>query len=455
MWGTTTMTNLLPTCAGTIAFIAMISVTAVAQNITPEPIALPSSEFPVPTSQLDALIAAGNTAALRQHAWTLWSGLTANSTQSFQGQVLPIWETWLSEGQAFSPSSQLLALGSRPRNLLSLAPPAQFAHITGNAPRALALGVAAGNSILADVKMSPDAVKFIGQSHETPAKSGQTYSYASQADLARLNAAFNQHNTPVADRKIIDFPAAATDLKIVFMTVAATGLTPIPVWAGPAASKTPSQPIPSSWTTCVAVDPTNSITGQAPITCNGTQIQAQVVPLNAFFSIRIDANEAKAVNARAKLTGKAAVAEGDFHVLVAMHVTTKEIANWTWATFWWQNGQNPPNSFPGSVDGMPDATKVKGPWRNYAMCVADSTVFPVNDPKGKPVVCFNPYLETFVTDGLDSNCMTCHARARMPLRSGPYPTTYLPNGFIDLGDPSIFGGSTKLDFVWAIQNSAH
>lgn len=449
------MANLLATCARIIALVTVSSMGAAAQNIKPEPIALPSSEFPVPSSQLDALIAADNKAALRLHAWTLWSGLTANSTQSFQGQVLPIWETWLSEGDVFSSSAQLLALGSRPRNPLSLAPPAQFAHVAGNAPRALALSAAAGNSILADVKMSPDAANFIAQSHETPAKSGQSYSYASKADLARLNAAFDQHKTPIADRKIIDFPAAATDLKIVFMTVKATGLTAIPMWAGAAASTSPTQPTPDTWTTCVAVDPTNSITGQAPIACNGKQIQAQVVPLNAFFSIRIDANEAKALNASAKLTAKAAVAAGDFHVVVAMHVTTKEIANWTWATFWWQNGQNPPNSFPGSVDGMPDATKIKGPWRNYAMCVADSTVFPVTDPKGKPVVCFNPYLETGVTDGLDSNCMSCHARARLPVRSSRYPATYLPNGFIDLADPAIFGRATKLDFVWAIENSAH
>jgi hypothetical protein len=51
--------------------------------------------------------------------------------------------------------------------------------------------------------------------------------------------------------------------------------------------------------------------------------------------------------------------------------------------------------------------------------------------------------------------MSCHARARMPiLDPNVYPPTYLPNGFLDLADPAIFGGVTKLDFVWAIQNSA-
>jgi hypothetical protein len=453
------MANLLSTCASAIAFIAMTSVAAVAQNITPEPIALPPSEFPAPSSQLDALIAAGDTAALRQHAWTLWSGLTANSTQSFQGQVLPIWETWLSEQEAFSRPTGPLARSTGARELLPLAPPAQFEHGARNRARALALGRTAQNAILAGVKMSPDSANFIVQSHVTPANSGQSYSYASLSDLARLNAAFDQQNTAVVDRKIIDFPAAATDLKIVFMTVKATApLTPIPVWAGPAASTFPSGPTPDSWTNCVAVDPTNSRTGTAPIDCNGTQIQAQIVPLSAFFSIQVGAEEAAAINARSRLTGNAALAGGDFNILVAMHVTTKEIANWTWATFWWQNGQSPPNSFPGSVDGMPDATKIKGPWRNYAMCVGDSAVVPINDPKGKPVVCFNPYLETGQVDGIDSNCMSCHALARMPETFDDpaiYPATYLPNGWFDLADPTIFGGKTKTDFVWAVQNSAH
>jgi hypothetical protein len=446
------MTKVSRTCAAAIVSLTTAVSVATAQNITPEPIALPASEFPVPSSQLDAYVAAGNTVALRQHAWTLWSGLTANSTQTFQGQNLPIWATWLSQDDVFSSQARLLALGSRPRSLLSLAPPRQFAQAVPNARLRLNAGAAAGSSILADVKMSPDSANFIAQPHVTPTNSGQSYSYKSAADLARLNAAFDQKNTPVIDRKIIDFPPAATDLKLVFTTVSGTRLTPIPVWAGPGGSTSPQQPTSDTWTTCVAVDPTNSRTSPATITCNGKQIQAQVVPLNAFFSIRVDATEANAVNRRAKLTGRAAVAAGDYHVLLAMHVTTKEIANWTWATFWWQNGQSPPNKFPGSVDDMPDATKVKGAWRNYATCVGDSLVSPANDPHGKPVVCFNPYLETPLPDGIDSNCMSCHARATRPAAS--YPITYLPNGWIDLADPGIFGGKTKTDFVWAIPFAA-
>lgn len=454
-----TSRNTIAKCLSVAVPLMLPVAVATAQNISPEPIALPSSVFPAPGGQIDADAASGNVAALRQHAWMLWSGVTANSGQSFDGQVLPIWETWLSEQEAFSPTTHTLIASSRPRILLPFAPPKQFQHGAEDLARALALGATPPSErLLAFVKMSPDATNFIAQAHETPANSGQSYSYISQADLAQLNSAFDQNHTAVNDRKIIDFPPAATDLKLVFLPVKATQLTPIPFWAGPNASGNPKRPTPATWTTCVAVDPTNSLSGTTTINCNGKQVQAQIVPLNAFYSVQVNTSEASAINTLAGLSGNAAVSAGDFQVLVAMHITTKEIANWTWATFWWQNGTNPPNKFPGSVDDMPDASQVKGVWRNYAMCVGDSMVFPVNDPKGKPVVCFNPYLETAQTDGLNSNCMSCHAMARVPITAATpnvYPATYVPNGWVDPSNPAIFGGETKADFVWAIQNSAH
>jgi hypothetical protein len=432
---------------------------ALAQNIKPEPIPLPPSEFPTPSADLEALIARNDVVALRKHSWLLWSGLTADSSQSFNGRVLPIWETWLSEEEAFSLVNQLVATAAaqRPRILRPFAPPRQFQHGASTLAKTLTAGTTPKQRLLAFVKMSPESASFLAASHETPAKSGQSYSYVSASDLAQLNAAFDQSNTAVKDRKIIDFPAAGTDLKMVFLPVKPGGLSAIPLWNGAADSSDPTQPTPDSWKTCVAVDPTNSQTGTASINCNGHQVQAEIVPLKAFYSVQINATEAATINSLSKLAGAAAVQAGDFQVLVAMHVTTKEITNWTWATFWWQNGKNPPNDFPGSVADMPDASKVKAPWRNYAMCISDSMVVPATDPKGKPVVCFNPYLETNQTDGLNSNCMSCHAMARLPLAptANPYPQTYLPNGFVDLADPNIFGGATKADFVWAIPQSAH
>jgi hypothetical protein len=434
--------------------LGFVAFGAAAQTIQPEPIGLPASEFPVPSAVLDQQIAAQDTAALRLHAWTLWSGLTADSHQSFEGQTLPIWETWLSEQEAFA-GPQVAALPQR-RLLRPFARPSQDRHRAMGPNRNIALQVAVNSDksrLLAFVKLSPDAANFVAMTHETPPGSGQSISYTLTADLTRLNAFFDQHGTAVADRKIVDFPAPAIDLKIVFMTVKASGLTGIPLWAGPAQSSNPAQPTPDTWNQCVAVDPTNSRSGTAAVSCHGSSVQAEIVPLSKFYAIKIDAATATTISSLLNLTGAAALAAGDFQIVVAMHVTTKEIANWTWQTFWWQNGKNPPNNIPGSIDGMPDATKVKGPWRNYAMCIADSMVVPATDPNGKPVVCYNPFLETGQADGLNSNCMSCHARATYP--GAPYPLTYLPNGFIDPSNPQVFSGQTKTDFVWAVQDGAH
>jgi hypothetical protein len=438
-----------------IIFIFSLNVTAHAQTITPEPIALGPYEFPVPKAQLDQQIAANDTAALREHGWMLWSGVTADSTQSFQGQKLPIWETWLSEQEAFAfPSGQALAAQSR--NLRPFAIPRQFRHQTQRSGSLVALQIApsaAKNRLLAFVKLSPDSAGFVAVSHPTPGPGGPDAAYNKASDLDRLNAYFNQNATPVGDRKIVDFPARATDLKMVFMPVKADQLSAIPLWGGPQNSTNAVNPTPDTWNQCVALDPTSTKSGTVQIDCNGKTVTAPVVPLTSFYAIRVDSDAATRINATLNLSGAASLATGDFQILLAMHITTKEITNWTWQTYWWQNGQNPPGNIPGSVDGMLGPDRIKGPWRNYAMCVANSIVFPPTDPNGKSIVCYNPFLETAQADGINSNCMSCHARATW--QGAPYPETYIPNGWVDLADPTIFADQVKTDFVWAVQGAAH
>jgi hypothetical protein len=439
----------------TILLCCLSPISLHGQSIRPEPIALPASEFPTPSAVLDQLVSSNDVAALRAHAWKLWSGLTADSSQSYNGKVLPIWETWLSEQEAFSSVSSVAALGQQ-RVLRPFAIPSQLRHRARVPANGLSEQFATNSDtsrVLAFVKLNSDAAGFVAVSHPGPAGSGNPISYRSNSDLERLNDYFNSHSTPLAERKIVDFPAAATNLKIVFMPVKANGLSPVPIWAGPEKSSKPANPSTGTWTECVAVDPTNSKSGSGTVTCNGKQVQAEVVHLDRFYSVRLDAARASAVTQLLNLSGESALADGDFQVLVAMHVTTKEIANWTWQTFWWQNGKDPPNKYPGSLDNLPDSSKVKGPWRNYVMCIADSIVVPSNDRNGSPVVCFNPYLEPGLAEGISSNCMSCHARATVP--GAPYPGTYHPNGWIDPADATVFSGQTKTDFVWAIQNSAN
>ena len=158
----------------------------------------------------------------------------------------------------------------------------------------------------------------------------------------------------------------------------------------------------------------------------------------------------------------AMVRPGNIALLVAMHVTTKEITNWTWQTFWW----SPDAGDSTKAVGRP--ASVRGVWRNYLMNVAYSMVNPPNDPSGTPNISFNPYLETnlsgtFANDqgdsirwtGVTTNCMTCHRMATwgvLARGSGQFPTgaPYVNNGQIDPGDSTYFAGLTKLDFLWSV-----
>ena len=196
----------------------------------------------------------------------------------------------------------------------------------------------------------------------------------------------------------------------------------------------------------------------------------------------MDATEAKVLDGligqSADLGGGAAVAAGDFAVLTGMHVNTKEIVNWTWQTFWWQPNAptNASATFysndPGGPENsnkvdMPPAGEnfVKRERRNYAMCTA------YNQTKGlgskEMVICFNPYLETspHITDGTESNCMTCHGTAtygpynsRSQGNTLPYPwqgsKPRYYDGPIDFDNDPRFAPYTRTDFSWAIPTNA-
>ena len=105
---------------------------------------------------------------------------------------------------------------------------------------------------------------------------------------------------------------------------------------------------------------------------------------------------------------------GDQLVLLAMHLTTREIPDWIWTTYWWHDR---PDAGPFAAD-RPAA--VAGVWRNYLMDVAYSAATPA-EADGAPNIAFNPYLETFAA-GTRSNCMACHQGAVWtPSGAAPVP----------------------------------
>lgn len=444
---------------GSLAAVALIAHAAQVDGGIPAQPIPHSSSFPTSKATIDGWVAANDVTAIRNHAWDLWAGMTAPTVAG-----LPIWETWYSPDEVFQGAS-LPTAAQRTRPSRPFISPNQFHHQAKLAAPNAAPASSTAEQLVAFNKFNGLSAEFIRSPHKRSSDSlYHYYIYTNKQSLENLDAGWPEATQPI-DRTILDFPNTAVDSAIdtkpVFLLIKAKGLTAFPYWQGPAQSTDQRHPSPGTWKNCVLVDPTaqsrkavrvkpvdlTKINDSVGLGCTN---HVKKVPLSMFYSFVLNAAEAKAFN---KVQGGGAVA-GDYAVLAAMHVTSKEIKNWTWQTYWWQGDEDPPNDFPGSRKGM--SSKVKGPWRNYAMCTAYSMTVK-NQPQGAPVVCFNPYLETSsgIPDGINSNCMTCHGRATIDSNGNSlnYPATYLPNGWTNFNDPTLFGKTTRTDFVWAIPDT--
>ena len=283
--------------------------------------------------------------------------------------------------------------------------------------------------------------------------------------------------TPVAQRSIKQFPAPAISLKPVFQFVNGPkhngGVTTVNYWlgdlvSGATHSTNSAFPTPDTWTQCVVVytgsgtppPQTCTVTGNsgAPIVPTGT------VSVNDFYNFQLGPEEVKSA-CTSFPNGQCPVQVGDYAILVAMHMTTKEDSNWTWQTFWWNYNQPFPYGAPPS--------SISAPFNKYAMCTAYATTAnPANSPSGQNELCYNPYLETNLApvNGVNSACMTCHMVASLgnnpndgqpppnPNNLTGYPTflkgtsTYM--SVADAEDDRIFFNcQTQTDFSWFLAGS--
>lgn len=445
---------------------------AEASGIVPQPIP-PGFDFPAERAALQALVDADDVPAMRTHAWNVWAGMTTDSKSQFNGQTLPIWETWLATDQVFldPPREGAVEVEPRDRPARSFVDPAQFFHVPSQQGEPVS---AEDDLVVGFNKYDPSMVTYLWEAHTAPDAPGQEFFYTSNASLTALNATWAD-GTPLADRKVSEAPNPAIELKPVMLWVRATGLTALPFWQGPAASVAPNcegvtpaslrqpgptscHPEPGTWTHCVVIDPAAETSELVPATAEQfEQADKRQAPkctaenalyggLDMLYHFPLDAQEAADFNREQNPQVKAEA--GDYAVLAAMHVNTKEIIEWTWQTFWWQGGQSPPDDFPGSLAEL--TANVEGPWRNYAMCTAYSQTTEPNG-QGEMRICFNPFLETSITipDGIRSNCVSCHGTARIPQNGDHfYPPDY--NQPVDFGDPAYFKGDTKTDFSWAM-----
>ncbi|HLJ93417.1 MAG TPA: hypothetical protein VKU02_09535 [Gemmataceae bacterium] len=372
--------------------------------------------------------------AIVNHAWELWGALTSLTNQELNGQKVPIYETW------WDADEVLLAPGLRKAALPGIRRfhrPVQFRHAAKARSATVPEPSRLPNTLFDIVKYNDDIKKHVDQ-----------FKYYDHTVLDGINDNWPQ-GTPIADRKLQDFPDTSVMLKPVYRRVSGTAVTILPYWAGPVNSTTPSTPGPTTWTKKMAVVPPDCglALGAVKIREGGEDLPA--VPVNQFYNIKLTKEEAAALNPPAK--------EGDYMILVGMHVSSREIDNWTWQTFWW--------SF--EKPAIPPAVKyrVQAPFDHYQVAVGYTFMTGrggdnQDNPDSLPTVCFNPYLEAnFGNDvfirpgqlGIESNCMSCHRCAAWPATSATQQNpNYIANGLVDPGDPTVFAGKTKTDFSWGV-----
>lgn len=388
----------------------------------PDP-GIPGYSFPEPEATVVDWAATGDTAAINLHAWGLWTALTEETGEMFDGQPLRVFETWLTPGDIKNDQPP-----QHPR-------PLETVNQHQNSDP--------GATVLGFVKYDPTAADFAEQNNLFSAEM-----------LNMLLAA--------GDTAIPNFPDTAVTLKPVFQpadSLVDDRYYRLPVWPGP------PDPVQSwgstEWPNCIWIDTQDTADGPGTAVdenCAG-RTDETTYGLGRFIHF---------------------IENGTVNILVAMHVGTREMTRWTWQTFWWTPTPDNPY-FPSSAAIAAERpAELQGAPRNYAHCTAYSMVDPPQPNTGgsnvgESVYCYNPWLEAGFTPenlpasqpgmyngmpvandfGVQTNCMSCHAQARWPVtpdgnNQNPF---YTGDQYIDI-DGSQFDGSLKLDFAWSIQGNA-
>lgn len=424
----------------------------------PKDLGIDNFKFPEDSLEIMKWVENQDTHKIVSHAWGIWAGLTEPTNQKYNGQTLLVFETWMGvqELAAMSANGQIANDNMVRKNRTNLNVPKQFVHgflLTGEKHI-----VDTNFSVLETVSYDPSASKFVTEN-----------SLFNQSKL-------NSYKKDGQISSIPEFPNTSITIKPTYYAGVPNkdGYIRVPVWTepyGPGAYKY------TEWKEWVFVDIKNRQEEGKPIYPttdpfpSNNDMYWSTCNLKDFIHYKIDRVGADYLNNHQDVgtSPSRQFIDGDYVLLVAMHVTTKEFKNWTWQTFFWvPNIESPP--YPSSwfeSNLMP--VELKGAASHYAVSAAYAMVWPNQpvtggtDKDARPIIAFNPYLEggfgpkvfklpnKFRTDfvyGMQTNCMSCHALSTMSGKNG-----YTTNQYIDMMDTTLFKNDVKLDFTWSIQGN--
>jgi hypothetical protein len=430
---------------------------------TPEHLYQISGGIKTPTQAIPGVI---DIHAQRRHGWSLFVGVTAPSNSS-SADSLPVFHTWYTVEEAFDSSEGKVDCANR-RPLIRLELPTQLLLATPNPARAALTKSGLGPS----VRFDPDpglfrnlAEKRVMFDHDGVVAFSHVAFNQEMYDFIRDNKYYSKDTlnsliNPAKSRvPIQDPPVRGVSLKLSWWPAAPDGLTPVPVWDNDPRFAGDAKNPPTTWNRVVVLDPTNNHTAPASVKLGGyDHPNPKVVGLDKFYSVKVTAEEADLANADFRIKRAATdvlgrpLQQGDYLLLTAMHIATREFDPWVFTTYWWHDT---PDDGPFAADRP---ASVSGLWKNYVMDVS----YNINNPKtqeGSVPVAYNPWLELFQLGGTRSQCMACHARAAfgkgvLASYNPKDPTTADPNGFEaspnGKNDPAFQAGTVALHRIWTI-----
>lgn len=406
--------------------------------------------------------------SIYQHAWGIWAGLTAPTRQVAGGDSLLVFETWMGLNEVrqyiLDSAGSCEPGGLRKRGRAPLTRPRQFEH-AGILARSINLE--AENETEGDTAIAHNL--WVTVSYDP----GMAC-YAINNKLFKQSV-INRYYQPDGYGHINPFPNNSLFIKPTYLEYRAKAkVLRMPVWLNP-----PNPPDslnvfhPDQFPLCVYVDVNNGQPNNKPLVPVTPKCTSQDSIANAtcnlkdFINFTIDTTMAAFMNQQDSvqgLFGKNKARAGNRVLLVAMHVGTKEISNWTWQTFYWApTPSNPGGPSSGLAAGLLPNT-VQGAARHYAANTSYVMTTPNNSPSpaAGSMFGYNPYLEggfgpsTFNVPnlyqpafkyGMQCNCMSCHSLA-VPLNGG-----YTTDQYIDVDAPIVCKNQVRLDFAWSIQTA--
>ena len=426
----------------------------------PDP-GIPGFAFPEADVTINNWVYGGAVTNQIQHAWGLWTAITMPTPKQIGGATLRAFETWPTPADIIAGKLDPLMMDlQEPMRAKGFRPPNQLRgepKLMVNTPSGPDMGLAVS------VAYNPPAARH--------ALINQLFKASTLSNY--LSQGFSM--VPV-------FPSDSITIKPVWKLITQDKLNPqglymMPAWPGP--PKTPQAYGQGAWNAAVYVDLKNGGKGNGKIDL-GLKGPTPETTYNLDDFIYFQLNKAD-IGVVAKQMGldPKSVQPGDTAILVAMHITSREIERWTWQTVWWSANADAPFEPSNRQISQWRPSQLKGAPRHYAMSVGYSMLEPAQPVRGgvsqgSPVASYNPYLEAGFgpnvfgwtkpietptgTDvmkyGVETNCMTCHTSARWDPKvdysiGSNRETPYAANFYADLDDPD-FKGTLQLDFAWSI-----